>query len=187
MKKYAFILVIMMSLSVVSCKSIKGTSAQSTEKQKLQEQLDSKNKEIKSLQEELKRCRSRLAVYQFFNDNDITIFSNDAIEKIGGVDRLKGKVRTKYETIRMIADVEHRLTETDRKIQQLRQQQQSKRWSDAELRNAVRLEIKADMEIIAAQLDDIDKRDLSDFSEIQRDYYKKQSQRYDDIESRYLY
>lgn len=188
MKRIAFIIMAVVSIAAVSCKTSKvlPTPAQPSELQQLQEQIAAKDKEITSLKQDVEKYKAKLVVYEFFNEEGISIFTNKSLEINGEDKKLEGKAKTKYETIRMIADVENRLTEIDNKIQQLQKQQQSKKWSASELRNAVRLDIKADMETIANQLDAIDKRDLSDFSAIQLDYYRKQSERYDNFEKKYL-
>lgn len=182
----ACILIAITSLIAVSCKTNK-VVAPSEETQKLREQVDSKEAEIKSLQKKLDAANAQLAIFEFFNDEEISIFSNNFLEQNGSATKLAGKNKVTYETIRMIADVENKLSDIENnKIPQLQKMRQTKKWSDAELKNAIKLDIKADMDSIGAALDVIDERDLSVLSTKQMDYYKHQCQRFKNISRRYL-
>ena len=185
MKRIVCILITVTSVVMVSCKTTK-VVAPSEETQKLREQVVSKDAEIKSLQQKLDAANAKLSVYEFFNNEEISVFTNNALEQNGCAQKLTGKNKITYETIRMIADVERKLTDIDNKISELQKQQQAKKWSDAELKNAIRLEIKADMDGIGDQLDAINKRDLTFLSTKQMDYCQKQLQRFDIIYNRYL-
>ena len=156
------------------------------ETQQLQEQVIAKDAEIRSLQQQLSTVKARLTIYDFFNDEDISIFTNKVLEQNHLDTTLTGKTKAMYETIRMIADVEQKLTEIANKIRHLQTQQTIKKWSEIELNNAIRLDIKADMDHIGELLDAIDERDLSILSNKQLDYYKKQCQRFKDIYRKYL-
>lgn len=186
MKRIVFFLLTVTSFITVSCKSTKVASSQMLEIQQLQEQMTAKDEEIKSLQYQLEAVNARLAVYDFFNDEEISIFTNKTLEQNGLDKTLTGKNKVTYETIRMIADVERKLTDIDNKIQQLQKQQQVKKWSNAELKNAIRLDIKAAMNGIGDQIDAINQRNLTTLSIKQVDYFQKQSQRFDTIYNKYL-
>lgn len=186
MKRIVFFLLTVTSFVAVSCKSTKVASSYVSETQQLQEQLTAKNAEIKSLQQQLEAAKAKLAVYDFFNDEEISIFTNKVLEQNNVGKTLTGKTKITYETIRMIADVEQKLTDIDNKILQLQKQQKAKKWSENELKNAIKLDIKADMDPIGELLDAIDERDLSVLSDKQMDYYKKQCQRFKNIARKYL-
>ena len=186
MKRIVFFLLTVTIFVTVSCKSTKVAPSQVSEMQQLQEQLTAKDAEIKSLQQQLEAAKTKLAIYDFFNDEEISIFANKTLEQNSLDKTLAGKTKITYETIRMIADVEQKLTDIDNKILQLQKQQKAKKWSENELRNAIKLDIKADMDPIGESLDAIDERDLSVLSNKQLDYYKKQCQRFKDISRKYL-
>ena len=83
--------------------------------------------------------------------------------------------------------MENKLSDIENsKIPQLQQMQQTKKWSEAEVRNAIKLDIKADMNSIGEALDVIDERDLSILSAKQLDYYKHQRERFKNISRKYL-
>ena len=185
MKRIVFILVTITSLVAVSCKTSK-VIAPSEETQKLREQVASKEAEIKSLQQKLDAANAQLAIFDFFNNEEISIFTDNVLEQNGYAQKLTGKNKITYETIRMISKVESSITAIDNKILQLQKQQQAKKWSDADLKDFIRLEIKAEMNEIGELLDVINKRDLSILSESQSGYYKKQIERFDIIFNRYF-
>ena len=185
MRRIAFILIIVVSFVAVSAKNQKVDPCLE-DIQKLQEQIVSKDAEIVSLQQKLDTASAQLAVYEFFNNEEISIFADTTLEQNGCAQKLTGKNKITYETIRMIANIEHAITDIDNKVLQLQQQQQTKKWSNSELKNAIRLEIKADMNDIGDQLDIIEMRDLSILSGSQFAYYKKQLERFDAIFIKYL-
>lgn len=185
MKRFVLFSIMATSLIAVSCKTSK-VVVPSEETQRLQEQIASKDNEIKSLQQQLNVAKNQLAVYEFFNNEEISIFTDNALEQNGYAKKLTGKNKITYETVRMITDVEHKLTDIDDKMSFLQKQQQAKKWSNSELKNAIRLEIKADMNDIGERLKTIEKRDLSVLSESQLGYYRKQLERFDTILNRYL-
>lgn len=148
----------------------------------LQQQLDSLQKHVDSLQLLVAFYNDSLSIYNFFNNTDVSIFSDLSLEnKV-----LVGKTKINYETIRRIAVVESKLNEIESTIEQAKQQKLQNQWSDADLKNYIRLTIKADMNEIGQELDVIDKLDLSFLSMGQNEYYKKQSERFDKIYNRYL-
>ena len=185
MKHFALILIAATGLIAVSCKTSKVVTP-SEEVLRLQAQITSKDDEITSLQQQLNVAKTQLAVYEFFNNEEISIFTDNSLEQNGCAKKLTGKNKITYETIRMITDVEHKLTDIDNRILQLQRQRQAKKWSNAELKNVIRYEIKADMNDIGEQLETIEKRDLSVLSETQMGYYRKQLERFDTILNRYL-
>lgn len=183
MKHILFILITIMSIASVSA----GKKQQILELQKqliTKDSLLSVNDSIYRLQ--LRICRDSLAVYEFFNTDEVSIFSNKALEINGKAKELSGKNKVKYETIRMIVDTETQLNKINENIAQFQEQREQKQWSEADLERAVALEIKADLYKVGDALDAIDKRDLSFLSKEQLMHYRELSKQFDKIYNRYL-
>ena len=191
MKHHLFGLVVILSMITVSCKTQHHSSSktanaeQHLEIQQLQNQLKEKETTIAILEQQLTECKNNLSLYEFFNNEDISIFTNNDLEQNGQAQKLTGSSKTKYETIRMIAEADSKITILNNKIEQIQNQQQEMRWSQKELENAIALQIKADLYSIGDLLANIRKRDLSFLSTAQMEYYSKQKQRYNVIFNKY--
>jgi len=157
---------------------------QISENQKLKQEIKEKDIKIVGLEQQLKKCRDSLSVYEFFNNDEVTIFTDKRLEN-GSAENLTGQNKTKYETIRMIVDLDDGLSKIDATINQATKDQSNQNWSDSELKNYIRLTIKKEMSNISNQLDDIYKRDLDFLSDKQMEFYKKQKQRWNKIANRY--
>ena len=96
MKRIIFFLLTVTIFVAVSCKSTKVASSQVSETQRLQEQLTAKAAEIESLQQQLEAAKTKLAIYDFFNDEEISIFTNKVLEQNNLDKTLTGKTKVTY-------------------------------------------------------------------------------------------
>lgn len=192
MKRIIFILIAIMSVACGTTKKLTRTELQQqlAEKDSLLIEKDSLLRAYRaghlSLEQQLESCRESLAVYDFFNKDDISIFSNKTLETNGKAKELSGKNLVKYETIKMIDEVQTKLNKVEETIIQVNEQRVEKQWSDAELNKAIVLVIKADLYAIGDALDVIDKRDLSFLSKEQLEYYRGLSKKFDEFYNKYL-
>lgn len=142
---------------------------------------------INEQQEQLKACQDTLAVFRFFSNTEETIFADSTLERNGWSKKLKGAYLTQYETISKIREVSLAISEVENTINKMSGQKQEKGWNDEQLQTAIALEIGNTVNnTIAKQLDDISKMDLSFLSPKQKEYYKKQSSRFDKIFNTYF-
>lgn len=190
MKRILFILITIMSVTNGSAQKRTELQHQLTEKDSLLKEKDSLLKVYRdyslSLAQQLQSCRDSLAVYEFFNTDSVSVFFNKTLETNGKAKDLSGKNSVKYETIKMIANVQMNLKKVEETITQAHAERLEKQWSDADLKKFIALGIKADLYDIGSALDVIDKRDLSFLSKEQLEYYRRLSKKFDEFYNKYL-
>ena len=198
MKNVAFLAAAVMCVVSVSAGSL--PTQKNLSKKELQEEVEKLNrrlaqkdsmlslqqKKVSGLENQLRKVRDSLAIYEFFNDNGIGIFANQSLEKNRRVVQLTGKNKTNYQTIQKIAEVDDLLTQIDTTISLQKKRQAEQGWTDVDLKNAIALEIKAEMAKIEDKLNKIDNCDLSFLSNVQKGFYEKQCARFDAIYNKYL-
>lgn len=142
---------------------------------------------INMQQEQLAACQEELSVFRFFSNTEETIFMDSTLELNGWNKKLTGVYVEQYKTISSIREVSSAITDVENTINERSKEQQAMDWSDEELKEVIVRFIEKKMTVsIAKQLDDIDNMDLRFLSPSQKDYYRKLSERYDEIFNTYF-
>lgn len=141
---------------------------------------------IFQLERQNKLLRDTLSMFTFFNNDNVSIFSDSTLIKNGMDKQLKGDYQVRYKTIRLIADLNQQLINVNKIITENTNQQKEKGWNNNQLNNAIRLDISKTMTQIGQSLDQIDKRNRSWLSETQKKYYKKLSKDFDQLYYKYF-
>lgn len=130
--------------------------------------------------------KDTLSMFTFFNNSEVSLFSDSTLIKNGMDKKLQGVYKEMYKTIRMVdmlnQDLLKILTiEADKKSQQ-----QEKNWSNMELNQMIWLDIRNILSDVEKDIKTLKKRDKSFFSNEQHKYYKQQIDKFDSILYKYL-
>ena len=141
---------------------------------------------ICQLERQNKLLKDTLSMFTFFNNSEVSLFSDSTLIKNGMDKKLQGVYKEMYKTIRMVdmlnQDLLKILTiEADKKSQQ-----QEKNWSNTELNQMIWLDIRNILSDVEKDIKTLKKRDKSFFSNEQHKYYKQQIDKFDSILYKYL-
>lgn len=121
---------------------------------------------------ELNAYKDTLSAFIFFNNDDITIFSDNSLEKNKMVAFLKGEYKEKYITIKKIRELELTYSKITTSIHGYTISKDENRLNNNELKSQIKLGIKRDLFDALDEIEDIEKRNLTFLSKKQLKYYE---------------
>lgn len=141
---------------------------------------------ICQLERQNKLLKDTLSMFTFFNNSEVSLFSDSTIIKNEMEKKLQGVYKEMYKTIRMVDKLNQDLLkiltiEADKKSQQ-----KEKNWSNTELNQMIWLDIRNILSDVEKDIKTLKKRDKSFFSNEQHKYYKQQIDKFDSILYKYL-
>lgn len=130
--------------------------------------------------------KDTLSMFTFFNNSEVSLFSDSTLIKNEMEKKLQGVYKEMYKTIRMVDKLNQDLLkiltiEADKKSQQ-----KEKNWSNTELNQMIWLDIRNILSDVEKDIKTLKKRDKSFFSNEQHKYYKQQIDKFDSILYKYL-
>ena len=141
---------------------------------------------ICQLEQQNKLLKDTLSMFTFFNNSEVSLFSDSTLIKNEMEKKLQGVYKEMYKTIRMVDKLNQDLLkiltiEADKKSQQ-----KEKNWSNTELNQMIWLDIRNILSDVEKDIKTLKKRDKSFFSNEQHKYYKQQIDKFDSILYKYL-